>query len=86
VTLTNTTHHQPEIAQEEETMKTQRTGLYPTGRLETGATILAASEVVDVTAVVQRLNTFAAAHRAYGLVKKSGFSKQYAGRENPTDT
>ena len=46
-------------------MKTARTGLYPTGRLETGAAILAAAEVVDVTLVKARLDAFAGAHHTY---------------------
>ncbi len=46
-------------------MKMTRTGLYPAGRLETGAAILAAAQVVEVTLVKTRLEAFAGAHRAY---------------------
>jgi len=46
-------------------MKIARTGLYPTGRLETGAAILAAAEVVDVTLVKTRVDAFASAHHTY---------------------
>jgi hypothetical protein len=46
-------------------MKTIRTGLYPAGRLQAGAAILAAAEVADVTLVQRRLGVFTRAHRAY---------------------
>ena len=46
-------------------MKTIRTGLYPAGRLEAGAAILAAADVADVRLVQRRLGAFAQAHRAY---------------------
>ena len=46
-------------------MKIARTGLHPAGRLETGAAILAAAEVVDATLVKTRLDAFASAHRTY---------------------
>ncbi len=37
-------------------MRTMRTGLYPTGRLNSGAAILAAAETVDVTLVLQNVS------------------------------
>jgi hypothetical protein len=46
-------------------MRTLRTGLYPAGRLQNGAAILAAAEGVDVSLVQKRLDAFASAHRAY---------------------
>src|SRR5437870_757458 len=52
--------------EKERTMKTtQRTGLYPTARLETGAAILAAVEIVDVNLVKPRVRAFMSAHRGY---------------------
>src|SRR5579862_6032292 len=46
-------------------MRTLKTGLYPAGRLESGANILAAAETLDTTLVKRRLDAFAAAHLAY---------------------
>ena len=46
-------------------MKTIRSGLYPSGRLQAGAAILAAAEVADVILVQRRMGVFARAHRAY---------------------
>ena len=46
-------------------MKNIRTELYPAGRLEAGAAVLAAAETADVTLVQRRLDAFARAHRAY---------------------
>ena len=43
-------------------MKPKNLGITPTGRLETGAAILAAAKVVDVTLVKERLGAFAVAH------------------------
>ncbi len=43
----------------------------PEGRLETGATILAAAEVVDVSLVTARLTAFASAHRAYADAQRA---------------
>jgi len=46
-------------------MKRARAGLNPAGRLETGAAVLAAAEVVDVTLIKPRVDAFGSAHRAY---------------------
>jgi len=46
-------------------MKALRTGLYPAGRLQNGAKILAAGQTVDVSVVQKRFDIFATAQMSY---------------------
>ena len=46
-------------------MTTQKTGLYPTGRPQDGAAIVAAADTVDLTAVRKRFDTFAQMQQVY---------------------
>jgi hypothetical protein len=56
---------QSAIEKENQTMSTKRSGIGPGTRLETGAAILAAAQVVDTALVKPRLTIFIAAHRSY---------------------
>jgi hypothetical protein len=59
------------VREKEKTMKNARTALALTGRLDTGAAILAAAEVVDVTLVKARLDAFANAHCTYTAAQRA---------------
>ncbi|HVO26426.1 MAG TPA: hypothetical protein VMW56_22670 [Candidatus Margulisiibacteriota bacterium] len=51
-------------------MNTRKFGMNPSGRLETGAAVLAAAKAVDIERVRPRLNAFAGAHRRYAEAQR----------------
>ena len=52
-------------------MKTKKVEPRPKARLETGAAILAAAKVVDVTVIKPRMTAFASAHRSYAAAQST---------------
>lgn len=51
-------------------MNTRKFGMNPSGRLETGAAVLAAAKAVDIELVRPRLKAFAGAHRRYAEAQR----------------